>query len=181
MYFVDGGASNQRWSSLTNWERHSLGQIGTRGIYGVICETVLTWLRNELASWRVLDWKWWYYSTIRTIWLHGGTCETTMAWVDNESASGRVLSWKWKTRESYQVAKQEHGNNPAMLMWVQSWKGDTPRVAIWLIVAMRLQSQHFFRLCTSSNTPSIQKKVIIGTSLLISNEGMWFLSCKFLS
>jgi hypothetical protein len=69
--------------------------------------------------------------------------------------------------------------NMVVLMSVLSWKSDILRVMICLVVAARLQSQHpSFRLRTLSNTPSVQKKVTVGTSLLTSNDGMCFPYCK---
>jgi hypothetical protein len=55
--------------------------------------------------------------------------------------------------------------NKVVLMYVEPWRNNMLKVRTWLVIAMKLQGQRLsFRLHTSSNTPSVGKRVIIGFS-----------------
>jgi hypothetical protein len=68
--------------------------------------------------------------------------------------------------------KKRFETNKEKLSIIKSWRSNKLRARSRPVVVMRLQAQHIpSRLCTSSNTLSVQKNVINGTSLLISNDG----------
>jgi hypothetical protein len=68
--------------------------------------------------------------------------------------------------------KKRFETNKEKLLIIKSWRSNKLRARSRLVVVMRLQAQHIpSRLSTSSNTLSVQKNVINGTSLLISNDG----------
>jgi hypothetical protein len=60
----------------------------------------------------------------------------------------------------FRKVKQGFETNKEVLIFIKSERSSRLRVRIRLVVAIRLQAQHpSFRLRTSNNTPSIQKKL----------------------
>jgi hypothetical protein len=105
-------------------------------------------------------------------------------WLAKLQGHSAMVAWfrkctrvEFGIQQQYSIVKEGLRTNMMMLRPVESWKADMLRVMIRLVVAMRLQTQHHFLLCTSNNTSSIQKNIIIG-SLANSDKLMQFLSCN---
>jgi hypothetical protein len=121
-------------------------------------EIMMTWLESGPTPCRVLAWNQRCMSSTRA----NGRC----LW--NRHNMARWYTWTkgytWlgvnDVHALFRKVKQGCETNKETLMFIKSERRNRHRARIWLVVAIRLQAQHpYFRLRTSSNTPSIRKKM----------------------
>jgi hypothetical protein len=170
--------SKLKWSSAQSGMTFSW-KDRTGWIHKITCKIKTTWLGSEqhqAGYWiNLVNTK----ALLERNGYRGALCEPTTMWLKGRYKSRSTLGWEWMICRCYLGKSSKDSNNEERLPLINLREAVSSSAKMWLVVATRLQGQHPpFRLCTSSNMPSVPTNVAY-VSFRRFWEGMCFPSCNF--
>jgi hypothetical protein len=152
------GVTTSKLNQSLTWSEMTLSCITEPN--GYMKARVRSWWHGSKVDWHHIGYLLKINGSQALIGQMVDICETAMIWLDDRCEPRGTLSWEWTMCKHYLGWSSRELNKQGMLSIITPWRSTKHRIRTWLVVATQLQAQQSsFRLCTSSNMPSVPMNV----------------------